>query len=89
MKIKFKPLGARIMVSDDYEEEKTATGIIFTQSEVGTPTVGVVVALGAEAADVEIGDKVHFIKYSGTTVIVEGKVYNVLQEEDVIGIYLV
>lgn len=95
--MKFEPLGDRVLVDPDPVEEKSAGGIILAQTETNkTPTVGMVVAVGAGriAPDtgvlipmsVTIGDVVTWGKFAGTHIEVGGLPRLLMHEADIAGI---
>ena len=93
--IVLKPLGDRVLVKVDQEEEKEVGGIVLTSSAKEKPQEGSVKAVGEgnmtpEGKKVElsvkVGDKVMFDKYAGTEVKVDGEDYLIMHEKDIMGI---
>ena len=94
-KLKIRPLHDRLVVRRLTEEEKTAGGIIIPDTAKEKPQEGEVIAVGLgklldsgkfQTPDVKPGDKVHFSKYSGTEVKLDGEEYIIMREEDVLGV---
>ncbi|MGR3742098.1 co-chaperone GroES [Companilactobacillus sp. DQM5] len=90
-----KPLGDRVILTVDSEDEKTVGGIVLASNAKEKPQTGVVVSVGDGAISqdgtklsmtVKAGDKVLFDKYAGTEVKDEDKEYLVMHEKDIIAI---
>ncbi|AKP66937.1 co-chaperone GroES [Companilactobacillus ginsenosidimutans] len=90
-----KPLGDRIVVTVDKEEEKTVGGIVLANNAKEKPQTAEVVAAGPGAVSpegktiamsVKTGDKVLFDKYAGSEVKYDDKDYLILHEKDIMAI---
>lgn len=90
-----EPIGDRVIVKVQDEEEKTVGGIVLASNAKEKPTQGEVIAAGEGAYSstgekipmtVKKGDVVLFNKYAGSEVEYEGEKYLVLQEKDVLAI---
>jgi chaperonin GroES len=90
-----KPLGDRILVRREEEEEKTKGGIIIPDTAKEKPIEGKVIAVGKGKVNdegkliplqVKAGDKILFGKYSGTEVKIDGEEHLIMREDDVLGI---
>ena len=90
-----RPLHDRVLVRRNEEEEKSAGGIILTDSAKEKPSEGVVIAIGngkilengdVRKLDVKVGDKILFGKYSGTEVKVDNEDLLVMREDDIVGV---
>jgi len=81
------PLKDRVLVEPALAEEKTAGGIIIPDTAKEKPQKGIIVAAGLGKKDepltVKVGDTVLYGKYSGTEVIIEGKTYLIMREDDI------
>jgi chaperonin GroES len=96
MAIKLKPLGDRLVVEPQEQEEMTASGIILPETAKERPQKGKVIAagpgrMGEEGKeripmDVKEGDLVLYAKYAGTEVKIDDKKYLILKESDVLAI---
>lgn len=95
--MKVKPLGDRVLVKrEDEDEQKSAGGIIIPDTvSKEKPQRGKVIAVGQGARnedgeripmDVSEGDDVLFGKYSGNEIKVEGEELLILRESDIFGI---
>jgi chaperonin GroES len=95
--MKIRPLSDRLVVRRTQEEEKTKGGIIIPDTAKEKPLEGIVVAVGsgkilkngkAAPLDVKEGDRVLFGKYSGTEVKVEGEELVLLNQDDVLAVFM-
>ncbi|MBN2500491.1 MAG: co-chaperone GroES [Anaerolineales bacterium] len=95
MSISLKPLGNRVVVKPQEEEEITAGGIVLPETAKEKPQRGEVLAVGpgerndkgdAVALDVKVGDKVLFAKYAGTEIKLDGEKVLILRETDLLAI---
>ncbi|HYH02088.1 MAG TPA: co-chaperone GroES [Bacillota bacterium] len=88
-----KPLGERVVVKILESEEKTKSGIVIPDTVKEKPQMGKVLAVGTGkilnngekvAMEVSVGAKVLFAKYAGTEVKLDGEVYMILKESDIL-----
>jgi chaperonin GroES len=91
-KVNFIPQGDRVLVEVAEAEEKTAGGIIIPDSAKEKPQKGVIVAVGPgkkkdEPMTVKVGDQVLYGKYSGTEITIEGKEYQIMRQDDLLGYF--
>jgi len=88
--VKIKPLADRVLVEPAPAEEKTAAGIIIPDTAKEKPQKGTVVAVGTGKKDepmtVKVGDEVLYGKYSGTEITVDGVIYLIMRESDIVAI---
>lgn len=93
--MKVRPLGDRVLVKPGKEEEVKKGGIIIPDSAKEKPQEGKIVALGTGKLDesgkkipfeVKVGDRVLISKYGGTEIKIDGEEYQLLREEDILGI---
>lgn len=93
--MKIQPLGDRVMVEPLKEGETSKGGIIIPDTAKEKPQEGTVIAVGTGRLDddgkkipfnVKKGDLVLMPKYGGTEVKIGGKDYQILREEDILGI---
>ena len=91
-KVSFKPLGNRVVVEPDDEQEQVSSGGIYLPDTAKEkPQQGTVVAVGPGKlsddgnrvpVEVEVGDTIVYSKYSGTEY-KEGEIeYLVVREDD-------
>jgi chaperonin GroES len=92
---KITPLGDRVLVKSIDEEEQVKGGIVIPDSAKEKPQEAEIVALGTGKKDdngkaiefeVKVGDRVIVSKYGGTEVKLGEETYNLLREEDILGI---
>ncbi|AUJ29254.1 MAG: co-chaperone GroES [Liquorilactobacillus hordei] len=90
-----KPLGDRVILEVQKDEEQTVGGIVIASNAQEKPQTGKVVAVGAGrvldngekvALSVKVGETVLFDKYAGTEVKYEEKGYLVVHEKDIVAI---
>ena len=90
-----RPLRDRIIVERVEEEAKTAGGLIIPDSAKEKPQQGIVKAVGKGKVtedgkvlpmDIKIGDRVLFGKYAGSEVKIDGKEYQIMREDDILGV---
>ena len=91
MAVKVKPLGDRVLVQPESEEEQVKGGIIIPDTAKEKPQRGKVVAIGTGKTDdsgkkialnVKKGDNVLYGKYSGTEVRLDDEDYLIMPEGD-------
>lgn len=90
-----RPLHDRVVIRRVEEETKTAGGILLPGSAAEKPSQGEVIAVGkgilrengeVRPLDVQVGDKVLFGQYAGTTVKVDGEELLIMKEGDILAI---
>lgn len=79
-----KPLSDRIVAVREKAQEKTASGLYLPDSSKEKPVVADVVAVGPEAKQVKVGDKIVYKEYSTTELKVNDVEYLIVKEEDVL-----
>jgi len=94
--MKLKPLGNRVVVEPQEQEEMTAGGIVLPETAKEKPQKGTVLAVGPGERsdktgdhipmDVKEGDTVLFAKYSGTEIKVDGKKLLILRDSDILAL---
>lgn len=92
--MKIKPLGARVLVEPVEVKEEVKGGIFIPDTAKEKPQEGKVVAVGKKlddngkeiAFDVKVGDTVLMPKYGGTEVKIGDKTYQIVREEDLLGV---
>lgn len=80
-----KPLGDRVVAVREQAAEKTASGIFLPDNAKEKPVIAKVVAVGMNAENVKVGDKILYKEYSTTELKIDGTEYLVVKEEDVLG----
>ena len=91
----FRPLHDRVVVRRIEGEEKTKGGIIIPDTAKEKPQEGEVIAVGPGARDengniqpldLRAGDRVLFVKWSGTEVRLDGEDLLIMKESDIMGV---
>ena len=95
MATKVKPLGDRVLVRPEEEEEQIKGGIIIPDTAKEKPQRGKVVAVGDGRLDdcgkkiapsVKSGDTVLYGKYSGTEIQLDDEDHLIMSEGDILAI---
>lgn len=95
MSKKLVPLGDKIIVKPEAQEEKTKSGIVLPDAAKEKPQEGTVLAVGSGRildngqkvpVEVKVGDKVLYTKYGGTEVKVDEEELIILSERDILAI---
>lgn len=90
-----RPLHDRVVIRRVEEETKTAGGILLPGSAAEKPSQGEVVAVGkglikdngdVRPLDVQVGDKVLFGQYAGSTVKVDGEELLIMKESEIFAV---
>jgi len=92
--MKIRPLGARVLVEPIEDKEQVKGGIVIPDTAKEKPTEGKVIAIGIKrdddgkeiAFDVKVGDTVLMPKYGGTEVKINDKTYQIVREDDLLGV---
>ena len=85
--INFQPMTNFVVIEQDKIEEKTQGGVILVNPKVHETVVyGIVLAVGKEANEVEIGNRVMFTAFSGSPLKLNGKDYVLISEFEILGV---
>ena len=93
--MKIRPLYDRIVVKRIEEKENMQGGLYIPDCAKEKPQEAKVVAIGTGKIDdegkkkpfeVKVGDKVLISKYGGTEIKIDGTTFQVLREDDILGI---
>ena len=93
--MKIKPLGDRVLVKPAEAGEETKGGIIIPDTAKEKPQEGTVIEVGTGRLDedgkvipfnVKKGDRVLLPKYGGTEVKIDDEEYQIVREEDILGV---
>ncbi len=79
-----EPHARRIIVKPTTSSNVSAGGIHIPETAQQTATCGTVIAVGGKITQVQNGDTVHYAKYSGTELNLNGTAYLVLRETDIL-----
>lgn len=92
---KLTPIGDRVVVKPEPEEQKTRSGIVLPDTAKEKPSEGTVVAVGSGRIfdngqkvplEVKIGDKIIYSKYGGSEVKIDEEEFIILSERDILAI---
>ena len=91
---KIRPLGERVLVEPVEAKEQMKGGIYIPDTAKEKPMEGKVIAVGKKhdkdgkeiPFDVKPGDRVLLPKYGGTEVKIDDKEYQLVREEDLLGV---
>ncbi len=85
-----KPLADRVLVKPAAAEEKSVGGIIIPDTAKEKPLKGEVIAVGNGTKDedmvVKPKDQVLYGKYAGTEIELEGEIYLIMRQSDILAI---
>jgi chaperonin GroES len=85
-----KPLADRVLVKPAAAEEKSVGGIIIPDTAKEKPLKGEVIAVGNGTKDedmvVKPKDQVLYGKYAGTEIELDGEVYLIMRQSDILAI---
>ena len=81
--MKFIPRGNRVLLTK-ITEATTSSGIILAENKDKINSAEVV-GVGDKVEGVYVGMKIHFIKYSGAEIFVDGQKFTVLNADDILG----
>lgn len=88
---KFHPIGYRLLVKREAPKRQTAGGLYVPETHAERPGCGVVLALGSTESrvvrDVTVGDMVFFPRAAGLPVASEGEDCQLIEYEDILGVY--
>lgn len=92
---KLTPIGDRVVVKPEPEEQRTKSGIVLPDTAKEKPSEGTVVAVGTGRVldngqkvplEVKVGDKIIYSKYGGTEVKIDEEEFVILSERDILAI---
>jgi chaperonin GroES len=83
-----QPLGSRVLVRVEAEENVTKSGLFVPDTAKEKPQRGIVAAIGddKDVIKVEVGDRVLFPKYTGAEIRIEGDDYLIIESADLLAI---
>ena len=79
-----QPLADYIVAQSEEAASKTASGLYLPENAKEKPKTAKVVAVGKEAKQVKVGDRIIYKSYSTTDVKVGSEEYLLVKEEDVL-----
>jgi chaperonin GroES len=84
MSAPLQPLGDYVVAQGEEAKNKTASGLYIPEGAQEKPKTAKVVAVGPNAKQVKVGDRIVYKSYSTTDVKVEDTEYILVKEEDVL-----
>jgi len=78
------PLSDYVVAVGEEADNKTASGLYLPDKAQEKPKTAKVVAVGPNAKQIKVGDRIVYKSYSTTEVKVEGDDYILVKEEDVL-----
>lgn len=79
-----QPLGDYVVAVSEEANTKTASGIYLPQGAAEKPKTAKIVAVGKEAKQVKVGDRIVYKSYSTTEVKVGKDEFILVKEEDIL-----
>lgn len=83
-----KVIGNRVLIEEKVEDIKSESGIILGNTEKSPQRVGKVISVGHSVEEIKINDKVMFDGYKAFPLNLDGKTYLIMEENNLIGVYL-
>ena len=83
-----KVIGNRVLIEEVVEDIKSESGIILGTTEKSPQRVGTVISVGDSVEEIGLGVKVMFDGYKSFSIELDGKTYLIMEENNVIGVYL-
>jgi len=79
-----QPLGDYVVAQAEEAQTKTASGLYLPENAAEKPKTAKIVAVGKDAKQVKVGDRIVYKSYSTTDVKVGGDEYILVKEEDIL-----
>ena len=84
-----KVLGKRVLIEEVIEDIKSSGGIILGDTKTSTnQRIGRVISVGNLVEEVSLGDKVMFDSHRVAPLDFDGKTYLIMEENNVIGVFV-
>jgi chaperonin GroES len=84
MSASLQPLGDYVVAQAEEAETKTASGLYLPDKAAEKPKTAKVVAIGHDAKQVKVGNRIVYKSYSTTEVKVGSEEYILVKEEDIL-----
>jgi chaperonin GroES len=84
MSAPLQPLGDYVIAVPEEAETKTASGFYLPDKAQEKPKIAKIVAIGKEAKQLKVGDRIVYKSYANTDVKVGKDEYIIVKEEDVL-----
>ncbi len=86
MSVKIQPLADYVVAQQEEASTKTASGLYLPEAAAEKPKIAKVVAVGKDAKQVKVGDRIIYKSYSTTDVKVANEEYILVKEEDILAL---
>lgn len=84
-----KVIGSRVLIEEIIEDIKSSGGIILGDTKTSAhQKIGRVISVGDSVEEIKVNDKVMFDSYRVAPIELEGKTYLIMEESNVIGVYV-
>jgi chaperonin GroES len=84
MSVNIQPLADYVVAEQEEAETKTASGLYLPDKAQEKPKVAKVLAVGKDAKNVKVGDRILYKSYSTTEVKIGTTEYILVKEEDIL-----
>ena len=84
MSVPIQPLADYVVAQADEAATKTASGLYLPDTATEKPKTAKIVAVGKEAKQVKVGERIIYKSYSTTEVKHDGVEYILVKEEDIL-----
>jgi chaperonin GroES len=84
MSTPLQPLGDYVVAQAEEAQTKTTSGLYIPEGAAEKPKTAKIVAVGKDAKQVKVGDRIVYKSYSTTDVKVGGDEYILVKEEDIL-----
>ena len=84
MSIPIKPMADYVVAQAEKAESKTASGLYLPDKAQEKPKTAKVLAVGKEAKEIKVDDRILYKSYSTTEVKINGEEYILVKEEDIL-----
>ena len=81
-----RPLHDKVLIAEGKKDTTTESGIILDSKGVGNTTPGIVLAIGPDVLDVEVGDTVYLDWSKSKPVTVDGAQRVMISVKDIIAV---
>ena len=83
-----KVLGTRVLIEELVEDIKSEGGIILGDTKTSAQKIGKVISVGDSVEEIKVNDKVMFDSYKSFSIDLDGKIYLIMEENNVIGVFI-
>jgi chaperonin GroES len=84
MSVPLQPLGDYVVAQAEEAAKKTASGLYLPDNATEKPKTAKVLAVGKNAGQIKVGDRIVYKSYSTTEVKVDGVEFILVKEEDIL-----